>query len=81
MLPESGLREVTEFHINTNRFAGALPDEGMRAMQAVSIFGTALNSFTGMLPESGFRKVTDFRIFSNHFAGALPDGRMRAMQA
>eukprot|EP00971_Amphidinium_carterae_P184559 3664179-Amphidinium_carterae.1 len=29
MLPESGLREVTELYIYNNRFAGTIPDEGM----------------------------------------------------
>eukprot|EP00971_Amphidinium_carterae_P290306 5764081-Amphidinium_carterae.1 len=34
MVPESGLREVTDFRIQKNHFAGALPDGGMRAMLA-----------------------------------------------
>eukprot|EP00971_Amphidinium_carterae_P277246 5502170-Amphidinium_carterae.1 len=55
-LSESSLREVTKFYIFTNRFAGVLPDGGMRAMLAVTVFSIGENSFTGMLPESGFRK-------------------------
>eukprot|EP00971_Amphidinium_carterae_P276354 5483933-Amphidinium_carterae.1 len=79
MLPKSGFRKVTDFRIHTNRFAGALPDGGMRAMQAVTFFAISENSFTGMLVESGFGKVTAFYIYQNRFAGALPDGGMRAM--
>eukprot|EP00971_Amphidinium_carterae_P170746 3383970-Amphidinium_carterae.1 len=81
MLPESGFREVTDFRILSNRFAGALPDGGMRAMQAVMHFDIGKNSFTGMLPESGFGKVTGFYIYQNRFVGALPGGGMRAMLA
>eukprot|EP00971_Amphidinium_carterae_P010411 205516-Amphidinium_carterae.1 len=66
------------FYIDKNRFTGALPDGGMRAMQAVTTFRNNKNRFTGMLPESGIlRKVTDFCIYINHFTGALPDGGMR----
>eukprot|EP00971_Amphidinium_carterae_P203618 4041222-Amphidinium_carterae.1 len=81
MVPESGLREVANFHIYKNRFAGALPDGGMRAMLAVTLFSIGENSFTGRLPESGLREVTNFLIHTNRFAGALPDGGMRAMLA
>eukprot|EP00971_Amphidinium_carterae_P182111 3614220-Amphidinium_carterae.1 len=79
MLPESGFRQLTEFRIFNNRLAGALPDGGMRAMQAVTYFSTSKNSFAGTLPESGFRKVTEFRINFNRFAGMLSDRGMRAI--
>eukprot|EP00971_Amphidinium_carterae_P295642 5871449-Amphidinium_carterae.1 len=49
MLPWSGFSEVTLFFIYKNRFAGALPDGGMRVMLAVTKFAIFLNSFTGCL--------------------------------
>eukprot|EP00971_Amphidinium_carterae_P316348 6287921-Amphidinium_carterae.1 len=76
MLPESSiLREVKNFRIYTNRFTGALPDGGMRAMLAVTCFLIALNSFTGTLPESGsLREVRQLYMYSNRLAGMLPEG-------
>eukprot|EP00971_Amphidinium_carterae_P071878 1421706-Amphidinium_carterae.1 len=54
MLPKNGLRDVafSRFDIFKNRFAGALPDGGMRAMLAVTRFSLGHNIFTGMLPKS-----------------------------
>eukprot|EP00971_Amphidinium_carterae_P310331 6166886-Amphidinium_carterae.1 len=55
-----------------NRFTGALPDGGMRAMLALKNFKIDANMFTGMLPESVPKDVKTFEIGFNRFAGSLP---------
>eukprot|EP00971_Amphidinium_carterae_P116147 2301096-Amphidinium_carterae.1 len=82
MLPESGiLRKATKFCIYENRFAGTLPDGGLRVMKAVTYFSIEKNSFAGMLPASGIlRKVTGFYIYENRFAGTLPHRGTRCLR-
>eukprot|EP00971_Amphidinium_carterae_P328419 6460293-Amphidinium_carterae.1 len=62
---------VTEFSIETNRFAGTLPDRGMQAMMAMTFCAIEENCFTGMLPGIGLREITELYIFTNRFAGTL----------
>eukprot|EP00971_Amphidinium_carterae_P252778 5018573-Amphidinium_carterae.1 len=81
ILPESSLREVTGFYVYCNHFAGALPDGGMRAMQAVIQFQIQKNVFTGALSNVAFRAMTDFEVDRNRFTGSLPDRGMWAMRA
>eukprot|EP00971_Amphidinium_carterae_P268839 5333408-Amphidinium_carterae.1 len=79
MLPESFLSNVTVFRISNNRFAGALPDGGMRGMLAMTYFEMETNRITGTLPDGGIRAmmaVTLFSVFENRLEGMLPSSGM-----
>eukprot|EP00971_Amphidinium_carterae_P147991 2933493-Amphidinium_carterae.1 len=55
MLPQRGLREVTDFRIHENRFVGALEDGGMRAivgLQTLKVMAINGNFFAGTVAES-----------------------------
>eukprot|EP00971_Amphidinium_carterae_P117406 2325618-Amphidinium_carterae.1 len=55
MLPASGLRKVTYFHISRNYFAGALPDRSMWAIAGLHTFKMASienNFFAGTVAEN-----------------------------
>eukprot|EP00971_Amphidinium_carterae_P273741 5433123-Amphidinium_carterae.1 len=61
VLPHSGAVQVTQevrkFVACQNRFTGALPDGGMRAMMSVTTFEIYINSFAGSLPDGGVRAM------------------------
>eukprot|EP00971_Amphidinium_carterae_P077569 1533443-Amphidinium_carterae.1 len=68
---------MTFFSIDTNRFTGALPDGGMRAVIALTYFSINANSFTGALPDGGMRAMRALErllTFQNRLAGMLPEG-------
>eukprot|EP00971_Amphidinium_carterae_P213569 4238405-Amphidinium_carterae.1 len=76
---------VDQFGIAANRFQGALPASGLRAMRAVTHFTIYMNGFKGTLPERGITSMSavteDFDIRSNSFEGTLPGSGLQVMRA
>eukprot|EP00971_Amphidinium_carterae_P023211 457943-Amphidinium_carterae.1 len=74
------MKKVHALRIESDRFAGALPDSGMRAMMAVTTFEVYRNCFTGSLSDGGVRAmmaVTYFSCSKNSLAGTLPGKGLR----
>eukprot|EP00971_Amphidinium_carterae_P308697 6134367-Amphidinium_carterae.1 len=60
--------------MHSNRFAGALPDGGMRGMLGVIFLFFSQNLFAGALPEGGMRGMSILSVFDvhgNRLAGML----------
>eukprot|EP00971_Amphidinium_carterae_P177928 3528843-Amphidinium_carterae.1 len=77
------LKNVLQFSIAHNSFAGALPYGGMREMLAVHLFWININRFTGALPDGvqAMMAIIFLQAYANRFTGSLPGSGIRAWVA
>eukprot|EP00971_Amphidinium_carterae_P061267 1212960-Amphidinium_carterae.1 len=71
--------------METNRFTGSLPEEGLRRMTLVFLFWIGDNQFSKTLPADGMRglasSLEELYIYMNRFQGSLPvDGTQALIQ-